>query len=176
MDENQCRKKLKQVLYRYFAAQNEADSIHQHPWGIMTGIRPTKIVHRYRDTVMHEHEMQEQKIKKTIMDEYFLREDKADLLLEVTKRQRPFLLTPEEANDYVKIVSQKAQRLHRMTNDLFDISKVESGNMHMNFEQIDIADHLRQTLAELDEKIIESNLDFKNQLIVLKRQRPHKLL
>ena len=103
LDENQCRKKLKQTVYQYFAAQNEADSIHQHPWGIMTGIRPTKIVHRYRDTVMHEHEMQEQEIKKTIMDEYFLREDKADLLMEVTARQRPFLLTPEEAKQSVSI-------------------------------------------------------------------------
>ena len=70
-------------------------------------------------------------------------------------------LMPEEANDYVKVVSQKAQRLHRMTNDLFDISKVESGNMNLNREQIDMADHLRQTLAELGEKIENSNLDFK---------------
>ena len=98
LDENQCRKKLKQALYRYFAAQNETKRIAEHPWGIMTGIRPTKIVHRYRDTAM-----QDEEIKETIMDEYFLREDKAELLMDVTARQRPFLLTPQEAKEKVSI-------------------------------------------------------------------------
>ena len=98
LDENQCRKNLKQMLYRYFAAQCEENSQGAHPWGIMTGIRPTKIVHRYRDTGMDEAE-----VKQSIMDEYFVREDKADLLVEVTARQRPFLLTQEEAKQNVSI-------------------------------------------------------------------------
>ena len=94
MDENQCRKKLKQAVYQYFLNLYGGN----HPWGIMTGIRPTKIVHRYRDT-----DMPDAEIKQTIMDEYFLREDKAALLMEVTERQRPFLLTPQEAKETVSI-------------------------------------------------------------------------
>jgi len=73
-------------------------------------------------------------------------------------------LVPEEANDYVTIVSQKAHRLHRMTNDLFDISKVETGNLPLHFARIDMSDHLRQTLAEMDEAIGISGLDFKVQI------------
>ena len=36
-------------------------------------------------------------------------------------------LSPEEANDYAKIIHQKGMRLKNLTSDLFDISKVQSG-------------------------------------------------
>ena len=94
LDENQCRKLLKQSVYQYFLALYGG----QHPWGIMTGIRPTKIVHRYRDAALDN-----DTIKQTIMGEYFLAEEKADLLVEVTERQRPFLLSREQAKTSVSL-------------------------------------------------------------------------
>lgn len=94
LDENQCRKQLKQKVYQYFLAQYGG----AHPWGIMTGIRPTKIVHRYRDAGLTG-----EALKQTILEEYFIDEEKADLLVEVTERQRPMLHTPEEAKHTVSI-------------------------------------------------------------------------
>lgn len=69
-------------------------------------------------------------------------------------------LTPDEANDYVKIIGQKAERLKCLTNDLFDISKVQSGSEKINLERIDIALLAKQTIGELDETIKKSGLEF----------------
>ena len=34
---------------------------------------------------------------------------------------------PEEAKDYVAVIAKKSDRLNKLTQDLFDISKVQSG-------------------------------------------------
>lgn len=78
----------------------------------------------------------------------------ADLLSKET-------LTPAEANDYVKIIQQKGERLKQLTSDLFDISKVQSGSEEFNIEDIDICLLINQALAELNEVIEKSGLDFR---------------
>lgn len=57
-------------------------------------------------------------------------------------------LTPEEANDYAKIIHQKSLRLKNLTSDLFDISKVQSGVEQMICERLDAVTLVRQALAE----------------------------
>ncbi|MCH5187068.1 MAG: HAMP domain-containing histidine kinase [Oscillospiraceae bacterium] len=69
-------------------------------------------------------------------------------------------LSPKEANDYAKIVKQKADRLKKLTQDLFDISKAESGNETLDIERLDIALLLRQSLGELNNEIEKSGLCF----------------
>lgn len=70
-------------------------------------------------------------------------------------------LTPPEANDYVKIIRQKGERLKQLTSDLFDISKVQSGNEEFNIEDIDLCLLINQAMAELNEQINQSGLVFK---------------
>lgn len=70
-------------------------------------------------------------------------------------------LTPPEANDYAAIIKQKSERLKQLTNDLFDISKVQSGNEEFNIEDIDICLLIHQAMAELNEAIKNSGLVFK---------------
>lgn len=126
LDENQCRKKMKQAIYRYFAKLYGG----RHPWGIMTGIRPTKIVHRYRDSGMDQNI-----IKETIMEEYFLREDKADLLMEVTERQRPLLCTQEMARSSVSIylsIPFCPTRCHYCSFPSFSLPKPELQEQYIN--------------------------------------------
>lgn len=57
-------------------------------------------------------------------------------------------LTPEEANDYAKIIHQKSLRLKNLTSDLFDISRVQSGVEQMVCERLDAVTLVRQALAE----------------------------
>ena len=78
----------------------------------------------------------------------------ADLLSKET-------LTPAEANDYVKIIKQKSGRLKQLTEDLFDISKVQSGNENFDIEDIDLCLLISQTLAEMDETIKKTGLIFR---------------
>ncbi len=94
LDENQRRRLLKQTLYTYFAEQSE----EQHPWGIMTGIRPTKIAHRYREDGLDSEAVQQR-----LMEDYFMSEAKAALLVDVTQRQKKFLPTHQQAKDAVSI-------------------------------------------------------------------------
>lgn len=69
-------------------------------------------------------------------------------------------LLPKEANDYARIIKQKGDRLKKLTNDLFDISKAESGDETVSMERLDIALLLRQSLAELNSEIEKSGLNF----------------
>ena len=78
----------------------------------------------------------------------------SDLLLQLE-------LTPEEANDYAKIIHQKSLRLKNLTSDLFDISKVQSGVEQMNCERLDAATLVRQALAEQEKAIQASGLALK---------------
>ncbi len=73
-------------------------------------------------------------------------------------------LTPSEANDYVKIIMSKSQRLKNLTQDLFDISKVQSGNENFNIEKIDVSMLLKQVLGENDKEIKKTSLDFKTNI------------
>lgn len=95
LDENQCRRLLKQEVYAYLQQHTNQK---EHPWGIMTGVRPTKIVHRCLDEKQNEEE-----ISLMLRQDYLMNEEKTNLLLEVTARQREFLLSREEAEEKVSI-------------------------------------------------------------------------
>lgn len=67
---------------------------------------------------------------------------------------------PEEARDYVHIIAVKNERLKNLTQDLFAISKVQSGNEEVVWEKLNIALLLEQALAEHDNEIRKSELSF----------------
>ena len=69
----------------------------------------------------------------------------------------------EKAN-YLVILQNSSQRLKRCIEDLFEISKVESGNVQVNLVDINLCDLIRQTAFELDDKISNSTLIFKTSL------------
>ena len=67
---------------------------------------------------------------------------------------------PEEARDYVSVISKKSERLKNLTLDLFDISKVQSGNEDVILEKIDVSLLINQSLGEHDNEIKSSELPF----------------
>lgn len=67
-------------------------------------------------------------------------------------------LSPEEARDYVKIISKKGESLKQLTSDLFDISKVQSGNETVELEKLDTAVLINQSLGELEDELTKSDL------------------
>lgn len=68
---------------------------------------------------------------------------------------------PDAATDYAKALRQKAYRLKYMVQDVFDLSKATSGNLTVEMAVIDLVKLIKQTLADMDEKIQESDLLFK---------------
>lgn len=68
---------------------------------------------------------------------------------------------PDAAAGYAVALQRKAYRLKTMVQDVFDLSKATSGNLSVEKTVIDMAKLIKQTLADMDEKIQESNLIFK---------------
>lgn len=56
------------------------------PWGILTGIRPVKIVHNLMDK-----NLDDNSIRAILKDNYFIIDEKIDLALEIAKRERVFM-------------------------------------------------------------------------------------
>ncbi|MFQ7001251.1 MAG: sensor histidine kinase [Clostridium sp.] len=71
-------------------------------------------------------------------------------------------ITKEEQNKYINTIDKKAQRLKSLIEDLFEVSKANSGNIKLNLMDIDIVALIKQTEFELEDKIKESGLKFKN--------------
>ena len=66
---------------------------------------------------------------------------------------------PDHVREYVAILDSKSQRLKEMVKDVFEISKAASGQLPVNIEELDLGKLLRQTLADMQEKIDESYID-----------------
>ena len=67
---------------------------------------------------------------------------------------------PEEAKDYVQVIAKKSDRLKNLTQDLFDISKAQSGNEEIVFEKLDAELLINQAMAEFDKEIEGSEIKF----------------
>ncbi|WP_312098308.1 histidine kinase dimerization/phospho-acceptor domain-containing protein [Niallia sp.] len=70
-------------------------------------------------------------------------------------------LTDEEKEGYLAIIDRKSQRLKVLIDDLFEVSKMVSGNVELKKERIDLVQLLQQALGEYDENIKASSLDFR---------------
>jgi signal transduction histidine kinase len=73
-------------------------------------------------------------------------------------------LQSENAEKYLGIIDSKSQRLKSLTEDLFEAAKATSGNIAVNFENINVASLITQGLGELSDKIEASELNFKTNL------------
>lgn len=76
----------------------EVFPLPERPWGILLGVRPTKVVHRLLDKGFTAEE-----ILPKLRENYGLEKSKAQLVTEVAKRQRKFLLSPIEAKKKISI-------------------------------------------------------------------------
>ncbi|QXM05942.1 coproporphyrinogen dehydrogenase HemZ [Crassaminicella indica] len=66
------------------------------PWGILTGIRPTKIVHE-----LMEQNFELKQIREILKEKYQMCAEKIDLVTEIAQMERPFLAT--NSNDLVSM-------------------------------------------------------------------------
>lgn len=64
---------------------------------------------------------------------------------------------PEKAQGYLETVFQSAQRLSAMVNDLLNVSRIESGRIHLIWEQTSIVDVIKQAITEVASKAEEAH-------------------
>lgn len=70
-------------------------------------------------------------------------------------------LSSEDKSAYLEIIDRKSKRLKVLIDDLFEVSKMASGTIQLTKEKVDLVQLLQQSLAEYDDTIKESNLQFR---------------
>lgn len=70
-------------------------------------------------------------------------------------------ITPQQRAAYVATLDQKSQRLKTLIEDLFEISKANSGSVKMEIALVDLVQLFRQTRVELADRLEASGLDFR---------------
>ncbi len=70
----------------------------------------------------------------------------------------------ETADDYIKILQAKSERLKNIVTDLFELAKSTSGDVTLDYDELDLKRLMEQMLAEMDDKITASGLQFKMNL------------
>ncbi len=66
--------------------------------------------------------------------------------------------TPEERQGYLETLDQKAARLKRLIEDLFEVSKAASGNLKVEREPVDLAELVRQAVFEMEDSLSAAEL------------------
>ena len=64
----------------------------------------------------------------------------------------------EKIKEYIKKLNNKAQRLKILTEDLIEASKVSSGNVKLNVENINLKELINQLIGEFKDKFEKNNL------------------
>ena len=70
-------------------------------------------------------------------------------------------LTAEEREQYVAILDKKADRLKVLIDDLFEVSKMASGNIELVKQKVDIAQLIQQITGEYTNDFEEQQLDLR---------------
>lgn len=67
-------------------------------------------------------------------------------------------IPPEREREYLSIVSDETKRLSRLTNDLLDLARMESGEMKLTFVTFDINELIRRCIIKLENQIVTKNI------------------
>lgn len=65
----------------------------------------------------------------------------------------------EKAEEYVKILDNKSQRLKKLTEDLIEASKISTGNISLNMKKINIVELIKQSIGEFEDKFQKQELE-----------------
>ncbi len=92
LDERQLKKLTKEMIKRtMFKVLKKVFNTYV-PWGILTGIRPVKIVHTLLDNGLSDEE-----IRESLRYTYLISDEKIDLALDIAKRERIFVYPIDES-------------------------------------------------------------------------------
>ncbi|WP_312754905.1 sensor histidine kinase [Rummeliibacillus suwonensis] len=70
-------------------------------------------------------------------------------------------LTEDERNSYIMILDKKSQRLKTLIEDLFEVSKMASGNIELQKQKVDLNQLLQQALGEHEEDMEKADMTFR---------------
>ena len=91
LNEQEIKKLTKEMIKRSMFKVLKKKFNTYVPWGILTGIRPVKIVHTLLDKGMDD-----DSIRENLKENYLIMDEKIELALEIAKRERTFIYPIDE--------------------------------------------------------------------------------
>ncbi len=76
--------------------------------------------------------------------------------VDLLKREK---LDNPRAREYVEILEGKTQRLKQLTEDLIEVSRINSGNVQMEMEPIALKQFVMQAAGEFEDRLLEKDLE-----------------
>ncbi|WP_374964047.1 histidine kinase dimerization/phospho-acceptor domain-containing protein [Lysinibacillus sp. RS5] len=76
-------------------------------------------------------------------------------------------ITEEERKQYIHILDKKSERLKVLIEDLFEVSKMASGNIELHRSRVDLNQLVQQAVGEHEEDLAKARLD-------LRMTKPHE--
>ena len=70
-------------------------------------------------------------------------------------------ISAEEHREYVQVLEQKSARLKTLIEDLFEVSKANSGNIKLNPQELDLVSLIQEVQLNLEDRIMQSGIQFK---------------
>lgn len=70
-------------------------------------------------------------------------------------------ITEEERKHYIDVIDKKSARLKTLIEDLFEVSKMASGNIELNKQRLDLCQLLQQAVGEHKEDFENANLELR---------------
>jgi len=70
-------------------------------------------------------------------------------------------ITDEERQQYIQILDKKSERLKVLIEDLFEVSKMASGNIELHRSRVDLTQLIQQAVGEHKEDLTQSSLDLR---------------
>lgn len=70
-------------------------------------------------------------------------------------------LSEEERSSYIQVLDRKSMRLKELIEDLFEVSKANSGTVNLHLEEVEIVSLMKQVRCEMTDKIEKSGVDFR---------------
>jgi signal transduction histidine kinase len=70
-------------------------------------------------------------------------------------------LPNDKRREYLDILDRKSQRLKELIEDLFEMSKITSGNIKLDIMDVDVVSLMKQTIVETEDKLEASGLTLK---------------
>ncbi|MBM7556285.1 coproporphyrinogen dehydrogenase HemZ [Halanaerobacter jeridensis] len=93
--EKRCRYRLKLSIYRLLCDYLD---LEMSPWGILIGVRPTKLVH-----ILLDKGLSYQQVDYRLQNIYGVNPEKRELLLNIVRRERKYIPTASEARKKISI-------------------------------------------------------------------------
>ena len=70
-------------------------------------------------------------------------------------------ITEEERKQYIQILDKKSERLKILIEDLFEVSKMASGNIELHRNRVDLTQLVQQAIGEHEEDLAKAMLDLR---------------